>query len=159
MKSTTKALTTAVISICVLVLMAFAISFTTVQKKMAPTMRKSNPSYPSCVSVWEPETGESTLSHWGENSSKINVPDSHNRVVLYLKFNMKDMKVFIAREKGVKATHVKSEVKEVSYLGDGIYKVVVTPNDDKIISLVAGYSDVNGDQLALETTIKVVVKD
>lgn len=67
--------------------------------------------------------------------------------------------MLIAREKGVKATHVKSEVKEVSYLGDGIYKVVVTPNDDKIISLVAGYSDVNGDQLALETTIKVVVKD
>lgn len=153
MKTTTKALTTAIVSICVLVLMAFAISFT-----MVPTnaMKKNNT---SCVSVWEPETGESTLSHWGENSSKINVPDSHNRVVLYLKFNMKDMKVFIAREKGVKATHVKSEVKEVSYLGDGIYKVVVTPNDDKIISLVAGYSDVNGDQLALETTIKVVVKD
>ena len=153
MKTTTKALTTAIVSICVLVLMAFAISFT-----MVPTnaMKKNNT---SCVSVWEPETGESTLSHWGENSSKINVPDSHNRVVLYLKFNMKDMKVFIAREKGVKATHVKSEVKEVSYLGDGIYKVVVTPNDDKIISLVAGFSDVNGDQLALETTIKVVVKD
>lgn len=153
MKTTTKALTTAIVSICVLVLMAFAISFT-----MVPTnaMKKNNT---SCVSVWEPETGESTLSHWGENSSKINVPDSHNRVVLYLKFNMKDMKVFIAREKGVKATHVKSEVKEVSYLGDGIYKVVVTPNDDKIISLVAGYSDENGDQLALETTIKVVVKD
>ena len=153
MKTTTKALTTAIVSICVLVLMAFAISFT-----MVPTnaMKKNNT---SCVSVWEPETGESTLSHWGENSSKINVPDSHNRVVLYLKFNMKDMKVFIAREKGVKATHVKSEVKEVSYLGDGIYKVVVTPNDDKIISLVAGYSDVNGDQLALKTTIKVVVKD
>lgn len=153
MKTTTKALTTAIVSICVLVLMAFAISFT-----MVPTnaMKKNNT---SCVSVWEPETGESTLSHWGENSSKINVPDSHNRVVLYLKFNMKDMKVFIAREKGVKATHVKSEVKEVNYLGDGIYKVVVTPNDDKIISLVAGYSDVNGDQLALETTIKVVVKD
>lgn len=153
MKSTTKALTTAIVSICVLVLMAFAISFT-----MVPTnaMKKNNT---SCVSVWEPETGESTLSHWGENSSKINVPDSHNRVVLYLKFNMKDMKVFIAREKGVKATHVKSEVKEVIYLGDGIYKVVVTPNDDKIISLVAGYSDENGDQLALKTTIKVVVKD
>ena len=153
MKTTTKALTTAIVSICVLVLMAFAISFT-----MVPTnaMKKNNT---SCVSVWEPETGESTLSHWGENSSKINVPDSHNRVVLYLKFNMKDMKVFIAREKGVKATHVKSEVKEVSYLGDGIYKVVVTPNDDKIISLVAGYSDENGDQLALKTTIKVVVKD
>ena len=153
MKTTTKALTTAIVSICVLVLMAFAISFT-----MVPTnaMKKNNT---SCVSVWEPETGESTLSYWGENSSKINVPDSHNRVVLYLKFNMKDMKVLIAREKGVKATHVKSEVKEVSYLGDGIYKVVVTPNDDKIISLVAGYSDVNGDQLALETTIKVVVKD
>lgn len=153
MKTTTKALTTAIVSICVLVLMAFAISFT-----MVPTnaMKKNNT---SCVSVWEPETGESTLSHWGENSSKINVPDSHNRVVLYLKFNMKDMKVFIAREKGVKATHVKSEVKEVIYLGDGIYKVVVTPNDDKIISLVAGYSDENGDQLALETTIKVVVKD
>mgnify|MGYP000590376660 FL=1 len=153
MKTTTKALTTAIVSICVLVLMAFAISFT-----MVPTnaMKKNNT---SCVSVWEPETGESTLSHWGENSSKINVPDSHNRVVLYLKFNMKDMKVFIAREKGVKATHVKSEVKEVIYLGDGIYKVVVTPNDDKIISLVAGYSDENGDQLALKTTIKVVVKD
>ena len=153
MKTTTKALTTAIVSICVLVLMAFAISFT-----MVPTnaMKKNNT---SCVSVWEPETGESTLSHWGENSSKINVPDSHNSVVLYLKFNMKDMKVFIAREKGVKATHVKSEVKEVIYLGDGIYKVVVTPNDDKIISLVAGYSDENGDQLALETTIKVVVKD
>ena len=153
MKTTTKALTTAIVSICVLVLMAFAISFT-----MVPTnaMKKNNT---SCVSVWEPKTGESTLSHWGENSSKINVPDSHNRVVLYLKFNMKDMKVLIAREKGVKATHVKSEVKEVIYLGDGIYKVVVTPNDDKIISLVAGYSDVNGDQLALETTIKVVVKD
>lgn len=153
MKTTTKALTTAIVSICVLVLMAFAISFT-----MVPTnaMKKNNT---SCVSVWEPETGESTLSHWGENSSKINVPDSHNRVVLYLKFNMKDMKVFIAREKGVKATHVKSEVKEVIYLGDGIYKVVVTPNDDKIISLVAGYSDENEDQLALKTTIKVVVKD
>ena len=153
MKTTTKALTTAIVSICALVLMAFAISFT-----MVPTnaMKKNNT---SCVSVWEPETGESTLSHWGENSSKINVPDSHNSVVLYLKFNMKDMKVLIAREKGVKATHVKSEVKEVIYLGDGIYKVVVTPNDDKIISLVAGYSDVNGDQLALETTIKVVVKD
>ena len=153
MKTTTKALTTAIVSICVLVLMAFAISFT-----MVPTnaMKKNNT---SCVSVWEPETGESTLSHWGENSSKINVPDSHNRVVLYLKFNMKDMKVFIAREKGVKATHVKSEVKEDIYLGDGIYKVVVTPNDDKIISLVAGYSDENGDQLALKTTIKVVVKD
>lgn len=153
MKTTTKALTTAIVSICALVLMAFAISFT-----MVPTnaMKKNNT---SCVSVWEPKTGESTLSYWGENSSKINVPDSHNRVVLYLKFNMKDMKVLIAREKGVKATHVKSEVKEVIYLGDGIYKVVVTPNDDKIISLVAGYSDVNGDQLALETTIKVVVKD
>lgn len=153
MKTTTKALTTAIVSICVLVLMAFAISFT-----MVPTnaMKKNNT---SCVSVWEPETGESTLSHWGENSSKINVPDSHNSVVLYLKFNMKDMKVLIAREKGVKATHVKSEVKEVIYLGDGIYKVVVTPNDDKIISLVAGYSDENGDQLALKTTIKVVVKD
>ena len=153
MKTTTKALTTAIVSICVLVLMAFAISFTMVP---ANAMKKNNT---SCVSVWEPKTGESTLSYWGENSSKINVPDSHNSVVLYLKFNMKDMKVLIAREKGVKATHVKSEVKEVSYLGDGIYKVVVTPNDDKIISLVAGYSDENGDQLALKTTIKVVVKD
>lgn len=153
MKTTTKALTTAIVSICVLVLMAFAISFT-----MVPTnaMKKNNT---SCVSVWEPKTGESTLSYWGENSSKINVPDSHNSVVLYLKFNMKDMKVLIAREKGVETTHVKSKVKEVTYLGDGIYKVVVTPNDDKIIYLVAGYSDENGDQLALETTIKVVVKD
>lgn len=163
MKSTTKALTTAVISICVLVLMAFAISFTTVQKKMAPTMRKSNPSYPSCVSIWEPRTGKSTLSYWGRNSSRITVYKLNNdTVVLYLKSDMKDLKAYTTSVN--KTRHVgetSAKVEGVDYLGKGLYEVRIAPNGNTDFWLNVGYvSDIGEEEntLAFKTSIKVNVE-